>query len=47
MDLVVLISDLQAILDVADVCLDAGNVDEAREHLRAAKSLLDDEFVQD
>jgi len=47
MDMQVLIRDLQRILDEADVARDAGNVDEAREHLREAKKLLDDEFLKD
>jgi len=47
MDTQVLIRDLQRILDEADTFLDAGDVDEAREQLRAAKQLLDDEFIKD
>jgi len=47
MDIQVLLRDLQRILDEADVILDAGNTDEAREHLREAKSLLDAEFLKD
>ena len=47
MDTQVLIRDLRRILDEADVYLDAGDVDEAREHLREAKQLLDDEFIRD
>ena len=47
MDLKDLISELQRVVDEADVALDAEHVDEAREHLRQAKSLLDDEFLRD
>ena len=47
MEIVDLIRELQRILDEADVAADAGNVDEAREHLRAAKALLDDEFLKE
>lgn len=47
MELEDLISELQGILDEADVALDAGNKDTAREQLREAKSLLDDEFLKD
>lgn len=47
MNIQVLIRDLQRILDEADLFLDAGKANEARERLRAAKSLLDDEFSKD
>ena len=47
MELEQLISELQIELDAADVALDAGNVDEAREHLRAEKDLLDNESLAD
>ena len=47
MELAVLIRDLQRILDDADVSLDAGLEDTAREQLRAAKNLLDAEFLKD
>lgn len=47
MELVELISALQDVIDDADVALDAENVDEAREQLRQAKSLLDAEFLKD
>ncbi len=47
MELVKLISDLQAKLDDADLALDAEHVDDAREHLREAKQLLDAEFLKD
>ncbi len=42
-----LITELQGKLDDADLALDADNVDEAREYLREAKKLLDDEFLKD
>ena len=47
MELVDLITELQAKIDDADLALDAENVDEAREALRAAKDLLDAEFLKD
>ena len=47
MELVDLITQLQAKIDDADLALDAENVDEAREALRAAKDLLDAEFLKD
>ena len=47
MELEDLITQLQAKLDDADLALDAGNRDTAREALREAKSLLDDEFLTD
>lgn len=47
MELDDLISELQMILDVADVTLKAGSGEGAREQLRRAKDLLDDEFVND
>jgi hypothetical protein len=47
MELVDLITQLQAKIDDADLALDAENVDEAREHLREAKDLLDAEFLKD
>ena len=47
MELEDLITQLQANLDDADLAIDAEDRDEAREHLRAAKSLLDDEFIKD
>ncbi|MBA7649072.1 hypothetical protein ES703_56866 [subsurface metagenome] len=47
MELNELITQLQEKLDDADLALDAEDVDTARECLREAKQLLDDEFVQD
>ncbi len=47
MELNDLITELQAKLDDADLALDAENVDEAREALRAAKDMLDAEFLRD
>lgn len=47
MELKDLITQLYVELDEADTFLDAGDVDEAREHLRKEKELLDDEFVKD
>jgi len=47
MELEELITQLQAKIDDADLAIDSEDRDEAREHLRAAKSLLDDEFLKD
>jgi len=47
MELVDLITKLQENIDDADLALDGEDVDTAREHLRAAKSLLDDEFMKE
>lgn len=47
MELLVLVRELKRIIDEADVALDADNVEESREHLREAKALLDDEFLND
>ena len=47
MDIQVLLRDLQRILDEATVYFDGGDKDEAREQLRPAKQLLDDEFAED
>ncbi len=47
MELNDLITELQGKIDDADLALDAGNVDEAREALRAAKDMLDAEFLKD
>ncbi|MBA7664248.1 hypothetical protein ES703_72305 [subsurface metagenome] len=47
MELENLITELQAKLDDADLALDAGNRDTAREALRDAKQLLDEEFIKD
>ena len=45
MELVELIQELDNLIGEADIAADAGNVDEAREHLRKAKELLEDEFL--
>lgn len=45
MELVELIQELDNLIGEADMAADAGNVDEAREHLRKAKELLEDEFL--
>ena len=47
MELEDLITLLQAKLDDADLALDAGDRDKAREELRDAKNLLDEEFLKD
>lgn len=47
MELEELITQLQLKLDDAALAVDAENVDEAREHLKAAKQMLDDEFIKD
>ena len=47
MELVELIASLKVKIDEADVALDSGDVDGAREYLREAKQLLDDEFMKD
>jgi len=47
MELDELIMELRRIIDEAGMASDAGNVDEAREQLREAKGLLDDEFLAD
>ncbi len=47
MELVDLIRELQKEIDAADLALDAGHVDEAKEHLRVAKQMLDAEFLKD
>jgi len=47
MELDDLIMELRRIIDEAGVDSDAGNVDEAREQLRTAKDLLDEEFLHD
>lgn len=44
MELKDLIKALKTILDDAELAADAGNRDEAREHLRFAKDRLDEEF---
>ncbi|MBA7523544.1 hypothetical protein ES705_15671 [subsurface metagenome] len=47
MELVELIASLDIIIGNADIDADGGDVDEAREKLREAKRLLDDEFLKD
>ena len=47
MELMDLIEVLQTELNAAYVAADDNNEDGAREHLRAAKKLLDDELVKD
>lgn len=47
MELDDLIMELRRIVDEAGVASDAGEVDEAREQLRTAKELLEDEFLND
>ncbi len=47
MELMDLISALQDELNDAYVAADGEDVDGAKEHLRAAKQLLDDEFAAD
>jgi len=45
MELVDLIRELDNLIGEADLAADGGDVDEAREHLRKAKELLEDEFL--
>ena len=47
MELDDLIMELRRIIDEAGVASDAGEVDEAREQLRTAKELLEDEFLNE
>ena len=47
MELADLISTLQDELNAAYVAEDTGDMDGAREHLRAAKKMLDDEFLSE
>ncbi|MBA7518883.1 hypothetical protein ES705_10957 [subsurface metagenome] len=47
MVLVELIASLDVLIGEADLAADGGYEDEAREHLRKAKELLDDEFLKD
>lgn len=47
MELKELIRQLKAKLDDAEMASDIGNREEAREHLRFAKELLDDELNKD
>ena len=45
MELEELIQELENLIGEADMAADAGNVDEAKEHLREAKDLLEVEFL--
>jgi len=45
MELKELIRQLKVKLDDAELAADAGKRDEARDHLRFAKDLLDEEFL--
>ena len=45
MEIEALIRELENLIGEADMAADAGSVDEARELLRTAKELLDDEFL--
>jgi len=45
MELNDLITELQGKIDDANIALEAKEKDEAREHLRAAKDMLDAEFL--
>lgn len=45
MELEELIRQLKAKLDEAELAADVGKRDEARDHLRFAKDLLDEEFL--
>ena len=47
MELEELIQKLENLIGEADMAADAGDVDEAREHLRKAKELLEDEFLKE
>lgn len=47
MELKDLIHELQTVLDEANIALEAKERDEARKYLRAAKQLLDDEYLYD
>lgn len=47
MELEDLISELERILDRTGVAADKGDESQARGYLRAAKDLLDDEFLKD
>jgi len=47
MELKDLIKQLKMKLDAAELASDIGNKEEARVHLRAAKCLLDEEFLKD
>jgi len=45
MELVELIQELDNLIGEADMAADGGDEDKAREHLRKAKELLEDEFL--
>ena len=45
MELEELIQELENLIGEADIAADGGDVDEAREHLRKAKELLEAEFL--
>jgi len=47
MELEELVKQLQDTLDDADLALDSADRNRAREHLREAKLLLDEEFLTD
>ena len=47
MELEELIRELDNLIGEADLAADVGNVDEAREQLRKAKELLEDEFLKE
>jgi len=47
MELLELIQRLLTVIDQADLALDAGKKEIARDWLRRAKKLLDDEFLKD
>jgi len=45
MEIEELIQELENLIGEADMAADAGKVDEAKEHLRKAKELLEAEFL--
>ena len=45
MELIELIQELDNLIGEADIAADAGRVDEAKEHLRKAKDLLEVAFL--
>ena len=45
MEIEELIQEMENLIGEADMAADAGDVDEAREHLRKAKELLEAEFL--
>lgn len=47
MELKDLIRQLKIAINAADLAEDVGNKEEAREHLRFARELLDEEFIKD